>query len=82
MPENQDSKNRAHIQKSHAKKLGFKGQISALVVQAMSEIGQANLKPTEEEEIIKLLKKEKYEDLKHDIRFAPQWIAEVMVKAL
>ena len=64
------------------KKLGFKGQISALVVQAMSEIGQANLKPTEEEEIIKLLKKEKYEDLKHDIRFAPQWIAEVMVKAL
>lgn len=64
------------------KKLGFKGQISALVVQAMSEIGQANLKPTEEEEIIKLLKKEKYEDLKHDIRFAPQWIAEVMVKVL
>ncbi len=28
------------------------------------------------------LKKEKYEELKHDIRFAPQWTAEVMAKAL
>lgn len=64
------------------KKLVFKGQVSSLVVQALSEIGQSNLEPDQESKIITQLKREKYEDLKHDIRLAPQWIAEVMAKAL
>lgn len=64
------------------KKLAFKGQLSSLVVQALSEIGQSNLEYDQEVKIIAQLKKEKYEDLKHDIRLAPQWIADVMAKVL
>lgn len=64
------------------KKLVFKGQVSSLVVQALSEIGQSNLEADQESKIVEQLRKEKYEDLKHDIRLAPQWIAEVMAKAL
>lgn len=64
------------------KKLVLKGEISSLVVQALSEIGQSSLEPDQKERIIAKLKREKYEDIKHDIRYAPQWIAEVMAKAL
>lgn len=64
------------------KKLVFKGELSSLAIQALSEIGRTNLDQDLEKRVITQLKKEKYEDLKHDIRLAPQWIAEIMAKAL
>ena len=64
------------------KKLILQGEISSLVVHALSEIGQSNLMPEQRQRIISKLKKENYRDLKHDLRLAPQWIAEVMAKAL
>jgi hypothetical protein len=49
---------------------------------ALSDIGKGNVTTDEENRILSLLKKEKPELLKHDIRMAPRWIAEIMVKAL
>lgn len=60
----------------------LKGKISKLAVQALREIGNGKVEKHEEEKIIELLKKENIKDLKHDIDLAPQWIAEIMAKAL
>lgn len=64
------------------KKLSLKGEISKLVVLAMSDIGKDNLRNTEKEKLLNLLKREDINDLKHDLKLAPQWIAEFMAKAL
>ncbi len=70
------------FRKISPKKLALKGKISKLAVQALGEIGNGKIEPEEEEKLIKLLKKEDIKDLKHDIALAPQWIAEIMAKAL
>lgn len=70
------------FRKISPKKLALKGKISKLAVQALGEIGNGKIEPEEEEKLIKLLKKENIKDLKHDIALAPQWIAEIMAKAL
>lgn len=62
--------------------LSLKGELSVLVVLALKEIGREKLTEKEETQIIEVLKKENYENLKHDIRIAPQWIAEIMAKAI
>ena len=53
-----------------------------LVVQALKEIGNGLVTEDEIEKVITLLKKVEYGELKHDIAVAPQWIAEIMAKAL
>lgn len=70
------------FKKAGLKRMALKGEISKLVVQALSEIGNGNVKEVEEKKIIELLKKENIKDLKHDIELASQWIAEIMAKAL
>ncbi|MEQ9166100.1 MAG: DUF6088 family protein [Fulvivirga sp.] len=64
------------------KKVSLKGELSTLVVQALGEIGKDQLTEEEKEKLIGVLKKEKYEHLKHDIRVAPQWMGEIMAKAI
>jgi hypothetical protein len=64
------------------KKLSLKGEISTLVVQAMSELGKDGLDETTKTRLVELLKKEKYDQLKHDIKLAPQWMGEIMANAL
>ena len=64
------------------KNLALKGKVGKLVVQALRDIGRDKITPQEEETIIYLLKKEDIKNLKHDIALAPQWIAEIMAKAL
>jgi Family of unknown function (DUF6088) len=64
------------------KNLALKGEVGRLVVQALRDIGRDKITPQEEETIINLLKKEDIKNLKHDIALAPQWIAEIMAKAL
>lgn len=64
------------------KNLALKGEVGRLVVQAIRDIGRGKITPQEEETIINLLKKEDIKNLKHDIALAPQWIAEIMAKAL
>ena len=70
------------FKKTTPKNLSLKGKISKLVVQALKEMGKTNLTTPVQEKIQDLLKKEKPQDLKHDIKLAPQWIAELMANAL
>ena len=70
------------FKKTTPKNLALKGEISKLVVQALKEIGKAKATQNEIDRIQKLLKKEDKKILKHDIALAPQWIAEIMVKAI
>jgi len=70
------------FKKTTPKNLALKGKISKLVVQALKDIGKDKATPQELEKIQNLLSKEDKQDLKHDIALAPQWIAEIMAKAL
>lgn len=64
------------------KNLSYKNELCMLVVQALKEIGNGLVTDDEMEKVITLLKKVEYRELKHDIAVAPQWIAEIMAKAL
>ena len=68
------------FKKTTPKNLLAKGKISRLVIQALKEIGSANLEPSLEKKIITLLKKEVKKDLEHDIPLAPVWIQKIMKK--
>jgi len=64
------------------KMLSLKGKVSMLVVQALKSIGNRKVTKDEEQKIIKLLEQEDRGHLRHDISLAPQWIGEIMAKAL
>ena len=70
------------FKKTSPKNLALKGDISKLVVQALKEIGKGQATKNEINIIQDLLKKEDRKTLKHDIALAPQWIAEIMTKAI
>lgn len=70
------------FKKTTPKNLALKGEISKLVVQALKDMGKNKATPQELEKIQNLLLKEDKQNLKHDIAIAPQWIAEIMAKAL
>ena len=70
------------FKKTSPKNLALKGEISKLVVQALKEIGKNKTTKQELKKINEMLQKENKKDLKHDITLAPQWIAEIMAKAL
>lgn len=59
-----------------------KGKISSLVIQALREIGKDKVRPVELKLIIQLLKKEDLQLLKHDIKLAPEWIKQIMKRAI
>ena len=64
------------------KNLKAKGEISSLVIQALKEIGKGNVSEQQIEKITEILKKEKPEHLKHDIKLAPVWIREIMEQSI
>ncbi len=70
------------LKRTTPKNLLAKGEISALVIQALREIGKD--KPTESEiqKIVTLLKKEDKKKLMHDIDLAPVWIKNIMQLAI
>lgn len=70
------------FKKTTPKNLLAKGQISRLAIQALKEIGNGKVQLDEEIRIIELLKREKLQDLIHDIQLAPAWIQKIMRKAL
>ena len=70
------------LKKTTPKNLLAKGKISALVIQALREIGQDKAMDTELNKIIKLLKEEEPKLLKHDIALAPEWIRKIMKQAI
>jgi hypothetical protein len=64
------------------KNLKAKGEISSLVIQALKEIGKGNVSEQQKEKITEILKKEKMEYLKHDIKLAPVWIRKIMEQSI
>lgn len=70
------------FKKTTPRNLHLRGKISKLVVQALRELGNGNVTKAHEARILELLKKEDLKDLKHDLMLAPQWIADVMSKAI
>lgn len=70
------------FKKTTPKNLSAKGEISKLAIQALREIGKDNTTDEQLTKIVRLLKKEKPENLTHDAQIAPAWIAKIMRSAL
>ena len=59
-----------------------KGKISSLVIQALREIGKDKISSLEETAILEHLKREDQKMLIQDLNLAPEWIKNIMKKAL
>ena len=70
------------FKRTSPKNLVTKGKISRLVIQALKEIGNRKITDTQEKKILELLRKERVQDLRHDIKLAPVWIQQIMKKIL
>lgn len=70
------------LKRTTPKNLMAKGKISSLVIQALREIGKDMVRPDELTQILKLLKEEDQQDLRHDIKLAPEWIKQIMKGAI
>jgi hypothetical protein len=70
------------FKKASPKNLAAVGTMSGLAIQALKAIGEGNVSIAEEQQILKLLKKETKETLSHDMALAPEWIKIIMKKAL
>jgi len=69
------------FKKTAPRNLASKGKISTLVIQALKSIRKERVTDYEVEKIITHLKRENPKYLTHDIKYAPQWIQEIMRKA-
>ena len=70
------------FKKASPKNLAAIGEISSLVIQALKEIGKDNVTEKESQLVLKHLKRENKYRLEHDIRLAPEWIREILRRAL
>lgn len=70
------------FKKTSPKNLATKGEISALVIQALKTIGKDNVSDEEVNKIVRLLKKETPSILIQDIALAPEWIRKIMKLAI
>jgi hypothetical protein len=70
------------FKKTTPKNLAAKGELSSMVIQALRAIGKGRITEDEERKIINILKEEDKNHLKHDIKLAPAWIAQIMNKAI
>ena len=68
------------FKKTTPKNLSAWGEISGLVILALKSIGRENVTEGLEEKVIELLKKEKVENIRNDIKLAPEWIRVIMRK--
>ncbi len=70
------------FKRSAPKNLSAIGKISSLAIQALKAIGKDNLTAMQKELVIQQLLKEEETRLIHDIPLAPEWIREIIRKAL
>jgi predicted transcriptional regulator len=70
------------LKRTTPKNIMAKGKISALVIQALREIGKDKASIAELNRIIKLLQDEDVKDLTHDIELAPEWIRKILKQAI
>jgi hypothetical protein len=71
-----------NFKRTTPKNLAAQGHISSLVIQALKTIGKSKVEESELKKIIAHLKKEKRENILHDSKLAPAWVAVIMKKAL
>jgi hypothetical protein len=64
------------------KNFAAKGNISGLVIQAMKKIGRDKITDDQLKKITEQLKKEDPENLYHDMRLAPSWMAPIFANIL
>jgi hypothetical protein len=70
------------FKKTTPKNLSTKGDISGLVIQALKTIGKDKVSDTEKEKTTKHLTNEKPENILHDCKLAPAWVAEILKKTM
>jgi hypothetical protein len=70
------------FKKTTPKNLAAKGPVSSLIIQALKAIGNGKATESELDKIKQLLKREKRENIIHDIRLAPAWIADILKKEI
>jgi len=70
------------FKKTTPKNLSTKGDISGLVIQALKTIGKDKVSDTEKEIVYKHLTNEKLENILHDSKLAPAWVAEILKKTM
>lgn len=75
-------KSKIKFKKTSPKILSAKSSRNILAIQALKELGKDEVTHTQESAVVKLLKAEDRDKLKHDIALAPKWIGEIMAKAL
>jgi hypothetical protein len=68
------------FKKTIAKHLSFKGNITALIIFALKEIGKGNVRETELQKIKDVLSHETDENIAYDATLAPEWIADLLLK--
>jgi hypothetical protein len=70
------------FKKTSPKNLAAWGKISGLAIQALKSIGKDRITDDEIEKTVNILNKENPKYLANDIKLAPEWIREIMRKAL
>ena len=70
------------FKKTSPKNLATWGKVSGLVIQALKSIRKDRVTDDEIGKVVNILKKEKPKYLANDIKLAPEWIREIMRKAL
>ncbi|MDR1024056.1 MAG: DUF6088 family protein [Prevotellaceae bacterium] len=70
------------FKKTTPKNLATYGKISTLAIQALKSIGKKRITDYEIEKVVTILKKENPKHLAHDIKLAPEWVREIMRKAV
>ncbi len=64
------------------KNLFMKGEISSLVIQALKTIGNSKLDDSTLLKILKILKKEKKDNIINDAKLAPVWISKILTQTI
>jgi hypothetical protein len=70
------------FKKTTPKNLATWGEVTGLVIQALKSIRKERISDYEIEKVVNILKKENPKYLANDIKLAPEWIREIMRKAL
>ena len=78
----QIGKNAIIFKSSTAKKLSMKGDITSLLFLGLEELNLQKLSQTQMDRILELIKQEKPENLKYNLRFAPSKVSDFVVKNL
>ena len=58
----------------------YQSELMQLIVLAMREKGNGNMTEIEMSRIIDLLSKVSQEEFKHDIKLAPTWVQDILIK--